>query len=295
MKKNKKEKKYIAPNECSGRRWLGVLAMSGLFSMLLSFPVALLMMDRTGTFLGVNYEIIMQLMNFVPLFFGMVIALKVVGKTSLKEFVLGAGKSFNMKENLTILAVFAAGFALGNLTDFNNTHLRGVTAGEFGGLVLVMLALAWMQTTCEELFFRGVFLRWFCKNDIGFNKKSILATVFSTVLFALFHIANPEVTSLSGVERIVIMFAYVIPGLVFFLADLYFGNMMPGIIMHWVNNFLLFTLISGEVSAVAAPTLLVSTASHNAYGVLISTVVTYLPMAVYILWDAMKKKKAAAV
>ena len=118
MKKNKmKEKKYIAPNECSGRRWIGVLAMSVLMSMVLTIPVALLMMDRTGTFLGVNYEIIMKLLNFVPVFFGMVIALKVVGKTSLKEFVLGAGKSFNVKENLTVLAVFAVGFVLGNLTD----------------------------------------------------------------------------------------------------------------------------------------------------------------------------------
>ena len=140
----------------------------------------------------------------------------------------------------------------------------------------------------------GIILRWVCKNEIGFNKKSILASVITSVLFALAHANNPEVTSLQGMERIVMVCVYAIPGMAYFLANLYFGNLMPGIIMHWVNNFLLFTLISGEVSAIAAPTLLVATGSHNAYGMLAGTLLSNLPLAAYILFDILKKKKAAA-
>lgn len=291
MKRN--EKKYIAPNGASLGRWIAVLMVGLLIAIAISFALEPFKQNLTGTFLGVGYAQILQLMDFVFFFAGVVIALKLVGKTSLKDFVLGAGNSLNKKECLTMLGLSVAGFSFVLLTDLSYIHLRGVSAGNFAGLVLVMLVLAWMQTTLEELLFRGFLLRWACKNNIGFNKKSILVAVISSVLFALAHLGNPEVTSLSGMERIVMVSVYAIPGMAFFLMDLYFGNLMPGIIMHWVNNFLLFTLISGEVAAVNTPTLLVDTSSHSAYGVLISTLLSNLPFVAYIIWDIRKKKKAA--
>jgi hypothetical protein len=76
--------------------------------------------------------------------------------------------------------------------------------------------------------------------------------------------------------------------------DLYFGNLMPGIIMHWVNNFTITVLLSGEVSAIAMPSLLVTTSSYSAYVTLLGVLVTKLPFLAYILWDIRRKKKAAA-
>lgn len=108
-------------------------------------------------------------------FWGLVIAIKVVGKTSLKDFVLGVGGKLNKKECLTVLALSVSAF-LGNLlTDLGHLHLRGVSFGTFAAGFLISLALIWMQTTWEELLFRGIILHWVSKNDIGFNKKSILA------------------------------------------------------------------------------------------------------------------------
>ena len=151
-----------------------------------------------------------------------------------------------------------------------------------------------MQTTWEELIFRGIVLRWVSKNDIGFNKKSILAAVISSALFALAHATNVEVTSRSGLDQIAMVCVYAIPGMAFFLMDLYFGNLMPGIIMHFVNNFTNTVLLSGEVSTIAMPSLLVTTSSYSAYVMLLGGLVTKLPFGAYILWDIWKKKKAAA-
>ena len=290
----KKEKKYIAPNECSGRRWLGVLLVSGLFTMVLSLPLSLLVLNRTGTFLGVDYQQISNLLSFVALFWGLVIAIKVVGKTSLKDFVLGAGGKLNKKECLTVLVLSVGAFIVNLLTDLDHLHLRGVSLGTFAVGFLISLTLIWMQTTWEELIFRGIVLRWVSKNDIGFNKKSILAAVISSVLFALAHATNVEVTSLSGLERVAMVCVYAVPGMVWFLMDLYFGNLMPGIIMHFVNNFLLTVLVSEEVATISMPTLFVTTASYSAYARLLGAFVTKLPFAAYILWDIWKKKKAAA-
>ena len=136
--------------------------------------------------------------------------------------------------------------------------------------------------------------------DIAITRIQGTLTLSSTknqtaCLFAVAHAANPEVTTLSGMERIVMVCVYAIPGMAYFLMDLYFGNLMPAIIMHWVNNFLLFTLVSGEVAVVGTPTLLVINSPHNAYVILISSLLSKLPFVAYILWDIQKKKKAAAV
>lgn len=288
-----KEKKYIAPNECSGRRWLGVLLASVLITMILSLPLSLLVLNRTGTFFGVGYQQISNLLSFVAMYWGLVIAIKVVGKTSLKDFILGAGGKINKKECLIVLALSVCMFILNLLTELGHIHLRDVSFGTFAAGFLISLALIWMQTTWEELVFRGIVLRWVSKNNIGFNKKTILAAVISSVLFALAHVVNPEVTSRSGLEQIAMVCVYAIPGMAFFLMDLYFGNLMPGIIMHWVNNFTITVLLSGEVAAVAMPSLLVTTSSYSAYATLLGVFVTKLPFLAYILWDIWRKKKSA--
>jgi membrane protease YdiL (CAAX protease family) len=290
-----KEKKYIAPNECSGLRWLGVLLASVLITMILSLPLSLLVLNRTGTFFGVGYQQISNLLSFAALFWGLVIAIKVVGKTSLKDFVLGVGGKLNKKECLIVLALSASVFIINLLTDLDhNIYLRGVSFGTYATGFLISLALIWMQTTWEELIFRGIVLRWVSKNNIGFNKKTILAAVISSVLFALAHVTNPEVTSRSGLDQIAMVCVYTIPGMAYFLMDLYFGNLMPGIIMHWANNFMNAVLISGEISALAMPSLLVTTSSYSAYVALLGVLVTKLPFVAYILWDIRRKKKAAA-
>ena len=64
-------------------------------------------------------------------------------------------------------------------------------------------------------------------------------------------------------------------------------------IMHAVNNTLVFTLIAAETTAMPVPTLLVDTAPHTAEVMLLTTTILYVPVVVYMILDARKKKKAA--
>ena len=75
---------------------------------------------------------------------------------------------------------------------------------------------------------------------------------------------------------------------------MYFGNLMPGIIVHWINNFVLSTVISAEVSVVNVPTLLMDTSPQSGAIMVISNLIPWLPLMVYICLDYRKKKKAAA-
>ncbi|MBO7251627.1 MAG: CPBP family intramembrane metalloprotease [Oscillospiraceae bacterium] len=291
----KKEKKYIAPNECSTKRWIAVAVVGSIIGIILSIPVGLLATNQVDTFMGIRYSEIFSYLSFVGIFVGFVLALKWIGKTSLKDFILGVGGKVNKKECLTVLGLFTLGFVVSYLLVAKNIRVRGVNPGEFAFLVLFMLLTTWMQTTYEELIFRGLFIRWACKNEVGFTKKALIGAAISSVFFALMHAPNPEVTTQSGIRVVISMMNYAIPGLLMYIANLYFGSLLPGILIHWANNFLLFTVITSEVTVMPVPTLLVDTTPHHAELVMLVTLVTYMPLLVYMYLDAQKKKKAASV
>ena len=304
-KKEKKEKKYIAPNEASLGRWIGTLVAGvaiGYGLCLFLIPYALNHLgenpDGTSTLVGTSmgmssYQFVLH-MAFVALFWGLVISLKAVGKTSLKDFVLGVGGKINWKECLTILGLYLAGFVLAYLPLVGYIRPREVNAGDFALMTVFMLLTVWEQSTWEELVFRGLLIRWACKNEIGFTKKSYIVAIVTSVAFALGHAQNPEVTSQGGIQVLLALTSYGITGFLFFFVSMYFGNLMPGIIVHWINNFVLSTVISAEVSVVDVPTLLMDTSPHSGAVMMISNLIPWLPLMVYICLDYRKKKKAAA-
>jgi membrane protease YdiL (CAAX protease family) len=293
-KKPAKEKKPISPNECSFARWLAVLAVSSLIGLVVFAPMEAAMKDNPNSFMGVSYEDIFGIVGLVPFFIGTVIALKLIAKTSLKDFILGVGGKFDLKNALAILGLYVGGFAVYHLIMFKNLSLRNVNPGHFAFLLLFALLTVWMQTTYEELIFRGIVLRWVCKNDIGYSKKSIIAALISSFAFMVMHLANPEVTSQKGIDIAIIACSYFFSGLFMFWADLHFKSLVPGIVIHWVNNFMLMSIISQEVSAVTAPTLIIDKTPKIAYLDLASVFIAYLPVIIYIVCDLIKRKKAAA-
>lgn len=299
----KKEKKRIAPNEASLGRWIATLVVGSAIGFAMCLILVPFVFDHLianpdgtttveGIFMGISRFQIYAHWIFVALFWGLVISLKVVGKTSLKDFILGVGGKINKKECLTILGLYVAGFVIAYLPYLGNIHPRGVNAGEFIFLVLFMLLTVWEQSTWEEFLFRGLLIRWACKNKIGFTKKALLVSVITSVAFALGHAGNPEVLSQNGIQVLAALASYGLTGFLFFFVSLYFGSLMPGIIVHWVNNFLLSTVIGSEVSAIAVPTLFVDTTAYTGVGMVISNLLPWLPLLVYIFLDARKKKAA---
>lgn len=290
----KKEKKYIAPNEASLKRWIGTLVVSFLIAAIPVIFLDYILQNRPGTFMGISYnEIYMTLLASV-LFVSLAIAIKLVGKTSVKDFILGVGGKVNKKDCLTVLILYLLGAVVSYLPVVGGIRLRGVNAGEFAFLVVFMLLTTWMQTTWEEFIYRGFLGRWICGNKLRFTKKSVIAAVVTAMIFAVSHAANPEVTSQSGIRIAMAIASYAIPGLVCFFANLYFGNLLPGIIMHAVNNTLVYTVIAAETTAMPVPTLLVDTATHTAEVMLLTASLLYAPIVVYMVLDARKKKNAAA-
>ena len=289
----KKEKKYIAPNECSFKRWVAVLVVGLVLGGLLGAPTAVLS-QQDNSFMGIRYLVLFGQLSFLPMFLGLVLAIKFIGKTSLKDFILGVGGKVDKKQSLTIMGLYFAGMAITYLLLAKYISVRHVNAGEYLFLFVFMVLTTWAQTTWEELVFRGFAIRWACKNDVRFNKKAVILAIVTAVAFALSHAPNAEVTTQPDVLRkIMAVSAYAVPGLLIFFADLYFGSLLPGILIHWVNNFILFTVISAEVTVMPVPTLLVDSSPHLAEFMVLCNLGAYVPLFVYIFLDARKKKAAA--
>ena len=291
---NRKEKKPIAPNDCSLGNWLLIILIGAVVGALLFFPLDPLLKNKTDTFMGVTYSDLANMVGLAPFFIATVIAIKILAKTSLKDFVLGVGKKFDWKNSLLVLGLYVGGFAVYHLIMYKNISLRNVDPANFAFLLLYALLVVWMQTTYEELVFRGIVLRWACKNNIDYSKRSILAALVSSFVFMLAHLANPEVLSQSGIDIVIMACSYFFSGLFMFWADIHFKSLMPGIVIHWVNNFMLMSIISQEVSAVTAPTLLIDKTPKIAALDLASTFLAYLPVIILMVCGLIKRKMAAS-
>jgi hypothetical protein len=106
---------------------------------------------------------ISQLLSSVSLFGGLVIAIKVVGKTSMKDFVLGMDDKFNKKKCMTVLPVSVAAFIVNLLTELGHIHLWGVSFGIFaaGFLISGAVAAIAIPTLILTTLFRSAYFMMF--------------------------------------------------------------------------------------------------------------------------------------
>lgn len=288
--------KTIAPNQCSGRRWLAVALLTVLGGVLLTVPLVAVEQSTPGLLEksvgGIPFESLYNLLSFPCFFFPFVLALRRIAGTGLKDFILGEGGRADKKQILIFALLQVVGVVLSFLPTLSYLSWRGVALGTFVLLVVLMVPLVWVQTSVEEFLFRGLFLRWACKNNIGYSAKALAAMIPSTVLFALMHAGNVEISAMGGFDYVLGLATYLIPGLVCFWADIHFGSLVPGMVIHWVNNLILSVLISSQVSSMPTPTLFVDSSPMAAVPLFLTNLLAYVPAMGYILYDLLRTRRA---
>lgn len=288
------EQNCIAPNECSTRRWIVTLVVGFVLATVTSLPFYPLMQNTTDSFMGIPFATLFTVISFIPQFICILIAIKFIAKTPIKNFLFGNGGEINKKSCLIVFVLFIIGFYLPLLISLENVKVNQVDVGHFCFALAFFLVTIFIQTTFEELIFRGIFIRCACKNNIGYSKRAWIAYAICSVLFAVSHASNPEVTSQQGIEVVFSLVAYIVPATAYFIADLHFGSLLPGIIMHWANNFMLSTIVNGEISALNSSVLLTDTSPTTGASLLLSSVLTHAPIFIYIIIDCIRRKMAAS-
>ncbi|MGJ3253172.1 MAG: CPBP family intramembrane glutamic endopeptidase [Elainellaceae cyanobacterium] len=174
---------------------------------------------------------------------------------------------------------------LGQYFFYPDTFSFNLDLTTFALFVPIALIVVAIQTTTEELFFRGYIVQG---ASIVWSNRVFLALV-PAVIFALTHLLNSEASA--GGWLTVFINYFLVPGLVWTVVSLIDGTTELAIGVHFANNIggnLLMGVAGSDVtgSAVTAPTLFTVSEFHATYTALSMLVV--VPVFLVIAYKVFK-------
>lgn len=190
------------------------------------------------------------LVSFIPLFLATLLAYRIFLKCNIKQLF-----TFNDRYSwrrtwigFASFAVISLVFGFGDFIINRDAYSWSWDAARFFPYLLVAFTLLPIQTTAEELFFRGWLQQWL---DNG-NKSQWSVSLLGGLFFALPHMANPEVV---GNDLLLPIISYGSVG--FMLAWVTFRDktLELAIGAHFANNLLAGILASSEDSALPSASL----------------------------------------
>lgn len=171
--------------------------------------------------------------------------------------------------------VYGSLVSLGTLIDYfisPETYSITFDASKFWIALPLILIMTPIQTTTEELVFRGYVIQSF-----GLKiKNGIILSVISGVLFTLPHLMNPEIyasNKLGAFSTICTILNYFVVGAVLALITIKTNSLEIAMGAHAVNNIICFLLVSFPDSALPTNTVFFTTKFEPVSG-LISAIVT---------------------
>jgi membrane protease YdiL (CAAX protease family) len=147
-------------------------------------------LDDLITNLGANTFLAIQLIPFLFALLTLLLCVKFLHKRSVLT-VFTSRKNIDWKRFLVSSTIWCAimGVNLFIAIRFSDTIQWNFNFQTFIPLLLVSLILIPIQTTCEEVFFRGYLLQLF---GVSY-RLPWLAIIITSVLFGLIHAGNPEI------------------------------------------------------------------------------------------------------
>ncbi|MDJ0713563.1 MAG: CPBP family intramembrane metalloprotease [Prochloraceae cyanobacterium] len=192
-------------------------------------------------------------LNFAFVFFalGLYLAVLLIHKRSLLTLITPRDR-INWKriiEGFSIYFVLLLAIDLINYLVFNASYQLTFEAEKFLVFLPIALILTPIQTTIEELFFRGYLIQLF-----GLKFNSFLSILFSSLIFCLVHLLNPEVLS-SQSSLIFWIGIYLTMGLFFAIITIKDNGLELAIATHAVNNLYVALLVNYKFSALPSPSI----------------------------------------
>jgi len=188
-------------------------------------------------YLAVNFSIFMMLA-------GLVLTVKLIHRRPLLTLVTPEARVDwrRMGRSALVWAVIAAVIVVIENLLFPDRYYLSFDLGRFLVFLAVVLVLTPIQTTAEELVFRG-----YAMQGIGLlTRRPALIAVASSLVFSVPHLLNPEVHE----HGVLLMAAnYFVIGMLLATITLRDGRLELAIGLHAVNNVFLALVANYEGSA----------------------------------------------
>jgi membrane protease YdiL (CAAX protease family) len=174
---------------------------------------------------------------------------------------------------------------LGQYLFYPDTFSFNSNLATFALFVPLALVFTAIQTTTEELFFRGYIVQG--ASMISTNR--VFLALVAAVVFTLPHLLNPEVSA--GGWLTVFSNYFLVPGLLWTVVSLIDGTTELAIGVHFANNIIGNLLINRDGSALPTPALFKISEFHATYVAL--SVLVVIPVFLAIAYKVFKRDEAS--
>jgi membrane protease YdiL (CAAX protease family) len=210
---------------------------------------------------------LLVMFGFLFLYFGTWITVRLIHKRPLRSLVTGRDSVNWRRIGIGFLAWLAL-ILLGMLVEFlvsRDSLTFTFDARIFIPFTVLAILITPIQTTAEELFFRG----YIVQAGSLINRSWIFLSIWSGVLFALPHILNPEVSA----NFAVVMLTFFVLGAFLTWISLKDGSIELAIGVHAAQNLAALLLVTFPDSALPSPAIF-TTPDFNPVSSLIAVIIT---------------------
>ena len=236
-----------------------------------------------------NVFLAMNLAVFIPILGLLFLLVWAVHKRSILSLTTSRSKVDFKRIGFSFLLIFI--FTVGSfIISYALTpedYVLQFDAFNFIMLLIVSLIFFPFQIGLEEYLFRGYLMQ-----QVGvLARNRWFPLLLTSVMFGVFHWANPEVAELGPI----IMIFYIGTGLLLGIMTLMDEGLELALGFHFGNNFLAATLVTMEYAALQTDALYVSTAEEGSSLEIILPVLIIYPIFLLILakkykWSGWKEK-----
>jgi uncharacterized protein len=197
-------------------------------------------------YVGINPLLYFVLLNsqFIFWLLGLLVTIRFIHKRKFTSLITPNRKidwkrlGFGFSTFFVILGLTSIIDSLLNPGDY---VLNDITVNDFLFLFVLVLVLTPIQTTCEELFFRGYLLQFFGK----WIRIPFLLSLIAGTIFGALHFTNPEM----GYSPILMGANYLLTGFIWSYITVKTNSAELSIGAHAANNMLLGWFITMDDSA----------------------------------------------
>jgi membrane protease YdiL (CAAX protease family) len=207
------------------------------------FPAA--MQNPSDYGISSNLFLLVMMGTFVIMFFLFAVLVKPLHGRTVRETINGRKKIRWDRIRMGIIVwgiIILTDTAISLLVSSPTEYEFRFNAAAFIPLLLIILIVLPFQTSIEELLFRG----YLAQGVARWTKSRWWALIIPSVLFALMHIANPEVKEYGFWLS---MPQYLIMGLMLGLISILDDGIELALGIHFINNGLTALLVTHKASA----------------------------------------------
>ncbi len=202
-------------------------------------------MDFSQYGISNNLGLFLMLLSFVACFFGFWLLIKPIHKRTMLQTINGGRKIRwnHIAMGALIWGIISITMTWIDYTQNPENYVLQFDAIKFGALLLIVLTILLIQTSFEEVFFRGYLSQGIAQKSR--NRWVVLIVV--SVVFGLLHSANPEVKEYGF---LLAMPQYIIMGLILGIMSIVDDGIETAMGMHFANNSIAALITTNKASAI---------------------------------------------